>query len=210
MTEVAAAGTPGLRERKKQRTRESIQREAMRLFRASGYEATTVQQIADAADISVSTFFNYFPTKEDVVFADDYDPMIAAAFLARPPDEPAGIAFRRAFRSLAGIMERDRDLIMERVELSFSVPALRAKLWDNLEQARDMACTMLAGRTGRDRDDFDVRVSAMVVVAAMMEAMMHWVRSAGKEDISELVDRALDLAGTDTLLGDTGGGAGQS
>ena len=68
----------GLRERKKLKTRESIQREAMRLFAKQGYEESTIEQIAAAVEISPSTFFNYFPTKEDVVLYDAYDRVIAS------------------------------------------------------------------------------------------------------------------------------------
>src|SRR5439155_11062608 len=60
--EGIAGPAPGLRERKKQRTRDAIQREAMRLFQDQGYEATTIEQIAEAVEISPSTFFNYFPS----------------------------------------------------------------------------------------------------------------------------------------------------
>jgi AcrR family transcriptional regulator len=80
-----------LRARKKQKTRESIQREAMRLFGKQGYDQTTVEQIAAAADISPSTFFNYFPTKEDVVLYDAYDPVLASLLLERPADEPLSV-----------------------------------------------------------------------------------------------------------------------
>ena len=86
----------GLRERKKQKTREAIQREAMRLFQEQGYEATTIEQIAEAVEISPSTFFNYFPSKEDVVFTDPYDPLFISTFLERPGEESLGTAFRRA------------------------------------------------------------------------------------------------------------------
>ena len=65
---VATTPPLGLRERKKQRTRQTIVGEATRLFVAQGYQQTTLAQIADAADVSTSTFFNYFATKVDIVF----------------------------------------------------------------------------------------------------------------------------------------------
>src|SRR5438270_3777638 len=102
----------GLRERKKLKTKEAIQREALRLFQEQGYDETTVEQIAEAVEISPSTFFNYFPTKENVVFEDPYDPLFISIFLGRPGDEPVGAALRHTFREgLAGIFERDKEII---------------------------------------------------------------------------------------------------
>src|SRR3989440_9766897 len=68
----------GLRERKKRRTRETIVAVATKLFVEQGYEATTTAQIADAAEVSPSTFFKYFPTKADVVFS-LFDAVIVSA-----------------------------------------------------------------------------------------------------------------------------------
>src|ERR1700691_3962855 len=81
----------GLRERKKARTRAALREHALRLFREQGYQATTVEQIAAAAEVSPSTFFRYFPTKEDLVLQDDMDTRMVAAF-ARQPRELAPIA----------------------------------------------------------------------------------------------------------------------
>src|SRR5215468_6911612 len=80
--------SPGLRERKKQKTRWSIQEHALRLFREQGYEQTTVDQIAAAAEISPSTFFRYFKTKEDVVVEDEYDPLLVGFIAQEPADRP--------------------------------------------------------------------------------------------------------------------------
>ena len=94
---------PGLRERKKARTRIAIQRQAIRLFLDQGYAGTTVEQIA-AAGVSPSTFFRYFPTKEDVVVGDDYDRLMLDAFRAQPRELTpvrAVRAVRAAIRQLA-------------------------------------------------------------------------------------------------------------
>jgi len=72
-TEISAAAGPSLRERKKVRTRGAIQEQAIRLFREQGYDETTVEEVAAAADVSPSTVFRYFPTKADLVIYDDLD-----------------------------------------------------------------------------------------------------------------------------------------
>lgn len=76
----------GLRERKKAKTHAAIQEHAMRLFAEQGYEATTVEQIAAAAEVSPSTLFRYFPTKQDIVLHDALDPLLFAAFGEQPPE----------------------------------------------------------------------------------------------------------------------------
>ncbi len=86
----------GLRERKKARTRAAIREHALRLFREQGYSGTTVEQIADAAEVSPATFFRYFPTKEDVVLQDDFDIITLAALAAQPAELSPVAAFRAA------------------------------------------------------------------------------------------------------------------
>ena len=92
----------GLRERKKIKTRQAIRREAFRLIDENGYATTTVEQIAEAAEVSPSTFFRYFPSKESLLLADDLDPLILAAFEAQPPDLSPTQAFRRAYADRDG------------------------------------------------------------------------------------------------------------
>ena len=88
-----------LRERKKARTRASLREHPLRLFREQGYQATTVEQIAAAAEVSPSTFFRYFPTKEDVVMQDDLDARLFAAFEHQPPEVGPVAALRAALLS---------------------------------------------------------------------------------------------------------------
>jgi AcrR family transcriptional regulator len=182
----------GLRERKKQKTKEAIQREAMRLFQEQGYEETTIEQIADAAEISASTFFNYFPTKEDVVLYDRYDPMIASLMLARPTEEPPSVVMKHMFEILGNVLDRDRDIILARARLALKVPALRARFWEELERARDMVSSVVAARTGRDPEDFELRVVSMVLVTAAFEATQEWLRRGGQDSMFELVNQAMD------------------
>jgi len=189
----AKAPTIGLRERKKQKTRESIQRTALRLFEKQGYEQTTIEQIAAAAEISPSTFFNYFPTKEDVVLFDAYDPVAIQMFLERPKDEPLNVALRTVLQSLAATFERDERMILARGRLFLEVPELRARLWDEAERTQVMIAQILAERTGRRPDDFEVNVTARIITAAMMEASLEWMRRNGRHRLVVLANRALDV-----------------
>ena len=185
----------GLRERKKQKTKEAIQREAMRLFLERGYEETTIEQIANAADISPSTFFNYFPTKEDVVLYDRYDPMLLSMLTHRPADEPISVSLRSAMQGLDEAMTQDRDMVFARAKLALETPALRARFWEELEKARELIAGVVAARTRRSPHDYEVRVLSMVVVTAAFEAALEWLRNGGEGSLVKLVDRAMDVIG---------------
>jgi AcrR family transcriptional regulator len=117
----------GLRERKKVKLRRSAQREALRLFAEQGYEATTVEEIADAADISTSTFYRYFPTQEDVVLDDEYDPIVEQIIGSKDDNQPLVTTVRVAIAALAAAVELERDAALARLKLLASVPALRAR-----------------------------------------------------------------------------------
>jgi AcrR family transcriptional regulator len=181
----------GLRERKKARTRAAIQRAALRLFRERGYQETTVEQIAAAADISPSTFFRYFPTKEAVVLQDEFDPMIIEAFKAVPPDVRPITALRRAFGEVFSqlpdeALERTRD----RTELVKTVPELRAAMMEEFARNVQMLAELVAERAGRRPDDLAVRTLAGALVGAVMAAMLSWVEGSGR-DFQELLDSAV-------------------
>src|SRR4051794_5142634 len=93
-----AEPTAGRRERKKQRTREALVDAAFRLFQEKGFEASTVEEIADAVDVSSRTFFRYFASKEDVVltFQEEQFATMLDELAARPADEPVISALRHA------------------------------------------------------------------------------------------------------------------
>jgi AcrR family transcriptional regulator len=184
---------PGLRERNKARTRAEIRRQALRLFHEQGYAATTVEQIAAAAEVSQSTFFRYFPTKEDVALRDDVDPLIIEAFHAQPADLSPLQASRAAIRSVAeGLTAEQRAEESARHALIQSVPELRARQLDALNQVMQMLARAAAERVGRSPDDFAVRVFAGALVGVALSVMLQ-PDNGGLDGQMEMVDEALAL-----------------
>jgi AcrR family transcriptional regulator len=182
---------PSLRERKKARTRSAIQAHALRLFRKQGYEATTIEQIIDAAEVSETTFFRYFPTKEDVVLRDDYDPVIIEAYQAQPDGLAPVPAIRAAFAAVFASMSAEQRAVQrERVALCLTVPRLRAAMLDEYAQAVGLLAGAMAERAGRRQDDFAVRTVAGAVVGALM-AVMAQMADDPAADLGALIDEAI-------------------
>ncbi|WP_378737448.1 TetR family transcriptional regulator [Nocardia brasiliensis] len=159
----------GLRERKKERTRRTIRLEAFRLFREQGYSETTVEQIAAAADVSPSTFFRYFPTKEQLVLADDLDPVLIEAVRAQPPEVQPLAAFRNAMAEVfAKLPASALAFEQERQALIYHVPELRSAIGLEMERNIDMVSAMMAERVQGTADDFDIRVLAGALTGAAL------------------------------------------
>ncbi|HJP78429.1 MAG TPA: TetR family transcriptional regulator [Pseudonocardiaceae bacterium] len=169
MAESLDRPTVGLRERKKARTRASIREHAMRLFREQGYAETTVEKIAEAAEVSPSTFFRYFPTKEDVVMTDDYDPFLIEAFRAQPPEISVIEALRRSVRAVwEGL---DSELLRNeayRYQLMESVPELRAAMYTEYRRSIGLLADLIAERVGMDPNGVELRAFAGALIGVMM------------------------------------------
>lgn len=164
----------GLRERKKAKTRAAIQEQALRLFRRHGYAATTVEKIAEAADVSQSTFFRYFPTKEDLLLYDRYDAPMLAAFAAQPPELSVVEALRRAIAEVLGALPDDEAALeSERGRLIMSVPELRARLLDQIAGTVGTLSEAVAARVGPDADAFAVQTFVGAVIGVAIAAMLH-------------------------------------
>jgi AcrR family transcriptional regulator len=193
MTESPAVDRPGLRERKKAKTRAAIQEHALRLFREQGYDATTVEQIADAAEVSPSTFFRYFGSKEDVVAYDAWDPLILDAWRAAWPElGPVG-AIRHAMAAVFGSMTPEQKAeMMSRGRLLYSVPELRTAAIGELIRSTQMVIDELAAMLGRPADDFELRVFAGAFVGAFIAALVPAI-SDPDADFITLANRALDF-----------------
>ncbi|MCX4747036.1 TetR family transcriptional regulator [Kitasatospora sp. NBC_01287] len=180
-----------LRERKKQRTRRALRQEGYRLFAEQGWEATTVDQIAAAAEVSPATFFRYFPTKEDLVLSDEYDPSMAAALLARPLDEPFLVSARAVLVPMYRVvMEHDRDETLTRLRLMVEVPALRGRMLQGAEP-QAMFLAVLTRRAGLQEPTLDMRVLVAAFTAALLEAMLYWAEQGGEQDLTVMLDRTI-------------------
>jgi AcrR family transcriptional regulator len=192
MSETAAAGRPaGLRERKKARTRASIREHALRLFQEHGYHDTTVEQIAEAAEVSQSTFFRYFPTKEDVVLQDDFDVLAVELFEAQPTDLSPIAAFRATAAQMFGALSaEDLERLRETTELTFNVPEVRARALDEFARTIDVMAAAIAKRAGRSPDDFAVRNVAGALIGVIMSATMPWAGQPAT-DMFGRIDAAL-------------------
>jgi AcrR family transcriptional regulator len=164
---------PSLRERKKAKTRALIRQQARRLFREQGYSETTVEQIAEAAEVSPSTFFRYFPTKEDVVVRDEFDTMIAELFAAQPAELSTIEAMRMALRAVYDNMSAEElAWQMESLELIRAVPELRATILDELIKGVQLVAAVIAKRVGRRADELEVRTFAGAIIGVIITSVI--------------------------------------
>jgi AcrR family transcriptional regulator len=195
MTPLSGDDRPavGLRERKKAKTKAALQKHALRLFGEQGYQATTVEQIAEAAEVSSTTFFRYFPTKEDVVLYDVLDPPAVAAFKAQPaelsPIQALRGAMRQVFEDLPAeelAVQRERDRLIR------SVPELRARMLDEFARNLRFLAELLAERMGRRPDDLDVRTLAGAVIGVAISAW-YTAEDQTMTDFIALMDASLAL-----------------
>jgi len=195
-TPPTAAAKGSLRERKKVRTRESIRTAAYRLFAAHGYDATPVDRIAAEADVSPSTVFRYFPTKEDIVLTDEYDDEMAQVLRSRPADEPPLESVRFVLHQVLNRLLDDpamRAEMIQREELIRDVPAIRARSHETMSATGRLLGGVLAERTGHPADSLDVRIFLSSVFSALQETTMYWVENARSDDLVLLLDRTLDM-----------------
>jgi AcrR family transcriptional regulator len=183
----------GLRARKKQKTRAAIQEQALRLFRERGYDETTIEDIAAASDISESTFFRYFPTKEEVVMYDPLDDELIAMFLAQPQELSVVDAFRATMRAAYGEVFSPGAVAAQeqRDQLARHVPALRARMLEEFVRGIGILTDAIAKRSGRRRDDPDVATVAGALGGVILQ---YWANGTHHRfrDYAKAIDRALE------------------
>ncbi|TYB56547.1 TetR family transcriptional regulator [Nonomuraea sp. PA05] len=197
-----------LRERRRAQTQRTIQAHAVRLFAERGYDATTVTDVAEAAGVSPMTVYRHFPTKEDLVLADQHGRLVAERIAASGAG-PAlvrriGGALVESGAALTGD-EGAREFLLTRLRLMISTPALRAKHLDNqyaLQQA-------IIGALGDDAADpeaaFQAQAAASACLAALHTALVRWAEGDGREELPGLIAKALAAVFGDDPLSGVGG-----
>jgi AcrR family transcriptional regulator len=160
----------GLRERKKQQTRELIAETARGLFAERGFEAVTVADVARAAEVSTQTVFNYFPTKEDLVYwrLGSFEAQLLSTIRERPRGEPAVAAFKRFLLSQDGLLGKHdpaaRKELTAFTKMIDSSPALRAREAQVLAGYTQALASLLAEETGTKPGDVEPVVAANAMV----------------------------------------------
>jgi AcrR family transcriptional regulator len=184
----------GLRERKKERTRRAISDAALDLFEARGFDATTVDDIAAAADVSARTFFRYYASKDEAVFerADDVRDAFRALLAVRPQGEPLLVSLRELAKALIADEVVDDVRVRRVLRLVAAEPALRRSYSALLDGFEHELTTWAADRLGVPHTDLRPRLLAAAVLTARRVATDTWLESPG-DDLADHIARAIDL-----------------
>lgn len=172
---------------------QTVQREALHLFAVQGYEPTTVEQITTAAEVSTTTFYRYFSSKEDVVLFGGRSPVIDDVLEGRPEHESLPDALRGALvAAVVDSLGGDQEDVLARLQLIFRVPTLRAAFAEQRQQNLDKFTGVLARRTGHPGDTYLLRLAAVLVIEAVNETIRYWADHEGEPVLADLVGQAVE------------------
>jgi AcrR family transcriptional regulator len=196
----ATSRTPsdGLRERKKSRTRDAIVEAALDLFERQGYDATTVEEIAEAADISPRTFFRYFDAKDDVVLPekqrDEHEPGFEEALAARAADVGPVAAVHQMFRDEAARAIAEDPLFLRQFRVTMQTPSLKTRAFDHFQEHQDQLRRVFAIQLGVDEDALQAHLRAAAVGTTMWTVIDRWVaEGAATERLLPMLDEGFEL-----------------
>ena len=147
-----------------------------------------LDQSHEAAEVSPSTFFRYFPSKEMVLMANDLDLVTVEALEKQPPDMPSLQAFRRALEiTMATLSEDEWRFERARIRMVLSIPELKSAQFDEYRRTVTALTEADCRRTGREPDDFEVRVFVGALAGGLMAVLDH------ASGVPERMYRALDF-----------------
>ncbi len=185
---------PGLRERKKLKTRQRIEATALELFDAHGFDGTTVEAIADAAEISPRTFFHYFGTKEDVVLADYASRLerIVDQLQQQPASEPPWAALRASFLVVAADYDAERDSLIRRFSVIAATPSVYARSLQLQAGWEDAVAAALAERMSCRSSELQPRLLASCALSVIRSSLQHWIFTGQESSLPSLVETGFD------------------
>lgn len=189
----------GLRERKKEQTRQALITASLKLFRKNGFTTTSVDDIVAACDVSPRTFYRYFPTKEDVLYADaDRRTALLLSVLAgRPPDETPLVALRRSMMALIPDYEADRTVMERRQRIIKSSPSLRTDSLERQHAWEDALVRQLtARRAGLAESPLELRLASAAAAVALRTATVAWLEPGNTHDLATLLEYTFDRLAT--------------
>jgi AcrR family transcriptional regulator len=185
----------GLRERKKRETRQRLRTAALQLVAQRGLDHVTVEDIADAADVSTRTFFNYFSCKEEAVVGSEPEWMthIAEVLAARPADEAPLHSLEAVFEEFAGLLVQDRDAHVLRRKVMAENPSLMARRTATFDELEQVLVTATKERMPASATtDTDAALVVAAAVAAMKVCVEAWGDSDGVADLNALLRGAIN------------------
>jgi AcrR family transcriptional regulator len=206
VVDAAHSAAHGLRERKKLRTREAIIDAALDLFATKGFDATTVEDIAAAAEVSPRTFFRYFDSKLDLVMArnaakDEDHGDIGDLLGARPPEEGPLEAMRNMFHDFLRDRLDDPSVVRE-FQVMLTTPTLRTFVRERFFEHEGEIAAAFAPRMGVEPNDLAAHVLAAAASSAIWSAVDRWVAAGAAPDrLLPTIDEAFAVLGATTAAG---------
>ncbi len=184
----------GIRELKMARTRQLISDKAFELFTCNGYQRTTIEQIAIAAEVGPRTLYRYFPTKETLVVEFVRTSLFDALDdLRTQPPEPLPVALNTVIGRVLDVMATDPARVLAVYDISGLNGSVRAQLADVLWMWRDTLASEVADMLDDPSDRITARLTAAFAINIIEVVVRSWVDSAGKADLHALAEEAMTL-----------------
>ena len=186
--------TPGLRERKRAAAMRHIQEVALDLFDAHGYATVTVELIAEASEVSPSSVYRYFGTKEQIVLWDEMDAIQVDVLAGALSDAVPLDGVRRALEEAIGAFSAEDELLLRRrLQLIMSTPALEQVSNGQTYLLSEAVGDALAARLGRPAADLEVQVFAHALVGGMIGMVHHWYGTGFAEPLADVLERTFTI-----------------